>query len=229
MSDYSITMDLKKYLEALSQVVSISEVCIEHDIIKYIALEIKKVGKIIARQLDVDDGPRLFDFYFQGLSERSRRNFIPYPLFNTPPCSAEELSQRIADWQKEDDWSAIILENEDGILGLCILKRFHTEHVTSGIVIRDDWTGIGLGYLLQMIIIGQARLLNLKKFHVKIISDNQSSIRLHEKCGFRKVGFVPWDGFEGLRDFLSANDPPDADTNRQIIKMVIELDDTESK
>jgi len=220
---------LKRYVEALPQVVSADEVNVEDSIIRYISLEIEKVGAVIARQLTVEDGPELYDFYFQGLSERARRLFIPYPLFHTPPSSAEELSQRIANWRKEDDWSAIIIEKDGGINGLGILKRFRTEQVTSGIAIRDDLLEMGLGYCLQMIIVGQARLLDLEKFHVKVISDNMASVRLHEKCGFKKTGIVPWNGYEDLRNYLNESDNSGKSkaTERNIIEMVIELNDEE--
>jgi hypothetical protein len=84
---------------------------------------------------------------------------------------------------------------------------------------------MGLGYLLQMIIIGPARLLNLKSFHVKVISDNLASVRLHEKCGFKKTKTVPWDGYEDLLTFLNESDEDDQGkaADRQIVEMVIEL------
>ena len=69
----------------------------------------------------------------------------------------------------------------------------------------------------------QARLLGIKSFHVKVISDNTSSVRLHEKCGFRRTGTVPWDGYEDLLDYLNESD--EKPVNRQIIKMVVELKD----
>lgn len=219
------TDELRRSLEALPQIASVGEMKVENDIVKYIAIETGAAGSVTAQQLDTDDAPALFDFYFKGLSERPRRLFIPYPLFHTPPSCAAQLAQRIADWKKEDDWSAIKLVKDKQIIGLGLLKRFRTEQVTSAVAIRDDFLKMGLGYLLQTIIIGQARLLSLKRFHVKVISDNIASVRLHQKCGFKKAGTVPWDGYEGLLTFLNESDYEGKGkaADRHIIEMVIEL------
>lgn len=217
---------LKHDLETLSEVESIGEIEVEDNIIKYISIVLKEIGKVTAQQLEVSDAAALFDFYFKGISEKPRRLFIPYPLFRTPPNSIDEMSQRIADWKKEDDWTALKLVKDKQIIGFGLLKRFWTEQVTSGIVIRGDYLKMGLGYLLQTIIIGQARLLNLKKFHVKVISDNSASVRLHEKCGFKQTGIVAWDGYEDLLTFLSENDNKKGGNevvDRHIIEMVLEL------
>lgn len=217
--------ELKRALEAFPQVVSVSEIKVEDNIIKHISIETRAIGRITAHQLDVNDASALFDFYSEGLSEKPRRLFAPYPLFHTPPSSADELARRIADWKREDDWTAIKLVKDNQIIGLCLLKRFRTEQVTSGIVIRDDFLRMGLGYLLQHIIIEQARLLNLKKFHVKVVSDNLSSVRLHEKCGFRRTRILPPPMYEEMLEYLSESDKKNGDevVNRQIIEMVVEL------
>ncbi len=219
------TLELKNALEKLPQVKSVGKIEIEDSIIKHIAIESKSAGRVAVHQLDASDSPALFDFYFKGLSEKSRRNFTPYPLFNTPPSSAGELSKRIADWRKENDWSAIMLVKGKQVIGVGLLKRFRTEQVTYGQAIRDKFQGRGLGQLLQAIIIGQACLVNVRKFHVKVVSDNIASVRMCEKGGFKKTGIVPWDGFEDLLTFLNESDEKNGVevAERHIIEMVIEF------
>ena len=216
--------ELKSILERLPQVTSVGGVRVRDSIIKSISIETKSTGRVTAQQLEVDDAAALYDFYFQGLSEKRRCFFIPYPLFHTPPATADELARRIADWKKEDDWSALKLVKDKQIIGFALLKRFQTEQVTSAIAIRDDFVRMGLAYLLQTIVIEQARLLNLKKFHVKVVSDNLASVRLHEKCGFKQTRIVPWDGYEDLLAFLSESDNgTHKAADRHIIEMVIKL------
>lgn len=217
--------DLKTALEALPQVEAVNEIKIEENIVKYLSISTKAIGKVTAQKLDAHDAPALFEFYFRGLSEKSRRLFVPYPLFNTPPRSADELALRITDWKKEDDWTALNLVKDELIIGFCLLKRFSTDQVTSGIAIRDNFLKMGLGYLLQNIIIGQARLLNIKRFHVKVVSDNLASVRLHEKCGFKQTGVLPSTIYSDMFSYLNECDRADGGEakERYLIEMVIEL------
>jgi RimJ/RimL family protein N-acetyltransferase len=223
--------NLKCILEALPQVVSIGNIEIVNNIIKYISIKTQSAGRLVAQQIDEQDAPDLFKFYFEGLSEKPRRLLAPYPLFNTPPSSIGELAKRIKDWEKEHDWTAINLKKDGNIIGFCLLKRYFKKQATSGIAIRDDFLKLGLGYLLQNIIIEQARILKLKKFHVKIVSDNMASIRLHEKCGFRFTRVLPPTLYEELLKYLNECDIRNGikPKDRRIIEMVIELDDGRSQ
>lgn len=225
MAAFRKTEELKRALEALSQVSSVHEIKIEDNFIKYISVETGSTGRVTVHQLDKNDAAGLFEFYTEGLSEKPRRLFAPYPLFHTPPGSAGELASRIADWKKEDDWTAVNLFKDERIIGFGMLKRFKSEQVTSAIVIRDEYLKKGLGCLLQNIIIEQARLLNLKRFHVKVVSDNLASVRLHEKCGFRQSKILPSAIYKDMFKYLSDNDKKKGDktVDRHLVEMVIEL------
>jgi len=220
------TEALRRNLQALPEVVSLGEIEVEDNIIKYISLETRAIGGVTVHQLDIADAPGLFEFYTKGLSEKPRRLFAPYPLFHTPLSSADELARRIVDWKQENDWTTINLIKDKRIIGLCQLKRFGTEQVTSGIAVRDEFLKKGLGYLLQNIIIQQARLLNLKRFHVKIVSDNLASMRLHEKCGFRQTRVLPPPIYEEILEYLSDSDKKNGNepVDRHIVELVIDLD-----
>lgn len=217
---------LRCALESLPQVVSVDRIEIVDNIIKYISVQTQPVGRLVVQQLDVKDAIELFAFYI-GLSEKSRWLFAPFPLFHISPSSIEELGKRIRDWGKEHDWTAFCLKKNTHIIGFCLLKRFWTRYVTSGIVIRDDFLKLGLGYFLQSIIVEQARILNIKKFHVKIVSDNIASVRLHEKCGFKFMRVLPPPIYEKLLKYLDKCDMKDGVKvkDRRIIEMVVELDD----
>jgi RimJ/RimL family protein N-acetyltransferase len=216
--------ELQSVLEQLPQVASVSGITIADNIIRAVILETKAVGEVALQRIDVHDASLLFDFYLHGLGEKSRRLFAPYPLFHTTPSSPEELAQRIADWEKEDDWTAIKMVKEEQIIGVCFLKRFRTENVTSGIAVRDAFLKKGLGYVLQTIIVEQARLLNIRRFHIKVVSDNEASVRLHEKCGFRKTRVLPKMYEEQLR-YLNECDKKEGHkvVDRHIVEMVIDL------
>ena len=218
--------ELKRALGALPQVASVDEIRVEDDIIKYVSIETASIGKVMVHQLAVNDAAGLFEFYSHGLSEKPRRQFAPYPLFHTPPVSANELACRIADWKRENDWTAMNLVKDRRIIGFGLLKRFKSEQATSAIVIRDEFLEKGLGYLLQNVIVEQARLLKLKRFHVKVVSDNLASLRLHEKCGFRQTKILPSAMYEEIFKYLSDCDKMDGGeaVERQLIEMAMELE-----
>jgi L-amino acid N-acyltransferase YncA len=226
MAVFCKTEALRCNLQALPEVVSLGEIEVEDNIIKYISLETRAIGGVTVHQLDIADAPGLFEFYTEGLSEKPRRLFAPFPLFHTPPSSVDELASRITNWKSENDWTALILIKDRRTIGFALLKRFSTEQVTSAIVVRDEFLKRRMGYLLQSMIVEQARLLNLKRFHVKIISDNLASVRLHEKCGFRQTRIIPSSIYEEILDYLSDSDKKNGNepVDRHIVELVIDLD-----
>ena len=226
MTAFSKIEGLQHALEALSQVVSLDEAEVENNIIKHISIETGTIGRVTVNRVDVDDAPQLFEFYSEGLSEKHRHLFAPYPLFHTAPSSANKLAGRLAEWKQEKDWTAIAMFKDKRIIGFSLLKRFSTEQATSGIAVRDDFLNKGLGSILQSIIIEQARLLNLDSFHVKIVSDNLPSVRLHEKCGFRQTRILPPPIYEEMLQYLSDRDKKKGKkaVARHIIEMVIDVE-----
>lgn len=206
------TEDVKHILENLPQVTSVGTVEIEGNLIKYISIKTRSMGGVTVHQLDTHSSTALFDFYFEGLSQDSRKRFYPYPLFDTPPNSPRELSKRIKDWKRETDWTVLCLTKDKQIIGICLLKRFRTPQATSALAVHEDFRRMGLGHLLQTLVNAQARLLNLERFHVKVEPDNIASLRLHEKCGFNQTGMVPYFGYkDGVRAEIT------------VIEMVYEL------
>lgn len=212
MSDFYKTEEFKCVLEKIPPVKSVGTIEIEGNFIKYIAIETKSIDSVAIHRLDVEYSAALFDFYIKGLSEASRKFFYPYPLFDTLPKSVEDLSSRIKEWQKEDDWTVLSLIKKQEVIGVCLLKRFRTPQATSGLAVHEEFRRMGLGYLLQTVVNEQARLLRLDKFHVKVEPENIASMRLHEKCGFKQTKTVPYLGLvDGVRQEIP------------VIEMVLEL------
>jgi RimJ/RimL family protein N-acetyltransferase len=212
MSAFNKTDDVKHVLEKLPQVTSVGTVKIEGNLIKYISIKTRSMGGVTVHQLDTHSSAALFAFYFEGLSQESRKRFYPYPLFDTPPNSPRELSKRIDDWKKETDWTVLCLTKDKQIIGICLLKRFRTPQATSALAVHEDFRRMGLGHLLQTLVNAQARLLNLERFHVKVEPDNIASLLLHEKCGFKQSGMM---SYLGYKDGLRVEIP--------VIKMIYEL------
>ncbi len=68
------------------------------------------------------------------------------------------------------------------------LKRWSTERPPSGLAVREGFRNSGLGFLLQTIVNEQALLLGLERVCATVAPDNMASLKVHEKCGFRKTG-----------------------------------------
>jgi RimJ/RimL family protein N-acetyltransferase len=217
--------ELQSALAALPGVESVGVIAVEGPLLQSLSCEVRGLGGITVRRLDGSLAADLFEFYTEGLTEKARRMFAPYPLFHTPPAHAAELAGRIADWVKETDWTALCLIKEGRIIGFGLLKRFWTEQVTSAIVVGDAFLKKGLGVLLQTILVEQAKRLGIPRFHVKVVSDNLASVRLHEKCGFRQTKIFSQPLYEEILQYLNdldrqAGAEPVA---RRIIEMVVDL------
>lgn len=211
---HSNAKNIKQVLKKLPGVESVKEIKIKDKIIEYISFENKSMGRLMVHRLNVEDSAALFDFYFRGLSEESRNFFPPYPLFSPPLNSVEELSSRIMDWEKEDDWTVLKLSNDEQIIGVCLLKRYKTERPTSGLAVREEFQKMGLGFLLQTIVNEQARLLSLNKLYATMAQDNIASLQVHKKCGFKQTGrLVPHFGYKNGTKVVDRHD----------IEMVIEF------
>lgn len=193
--------DVKFLLEKVPGVQSVTEIVIRSKLIDYVCVEKSAIGMLTVQRLDVGDAAALFDFYFQGLSEEGRSFWPPYPLFSPMPETIGELSQRILDWQKEDDWTVLEVIKERQIVGVGLLKRYKTDRPTSGLAIRNQVQNLGLGFLLQTMINAQACLLGLKNVFATIAQGNTASQQLHKKCAFQETGkLVPHFGYiDGIK------------------------------
>ena len=206
--------DIEDNLKKLPEVSAVDDVRIKDGIIECITIGKTSIGRLVVQRLKVADSTALFDFYFNGLTEKSREFFPPYPLFSPPVNSAEELAGRITDWQREDDWTVLKLVKDEQIIGVGLLKRCRTERPVSGLAVREEYQQKGIGVLLQTIINEQARLLGVPELYATLAPDNTASLKVHLKCGFRQTGkLVP--------HFIYNNGVKEID--RQDIEMVKEI------
>lgn len=205
---------ITEQLGKLRGVTSVTNIDIRKRMIENIDIRTESTGELTVRRLQAADAQDLFHFYFHELSAEAREFFPPYPLFSPEPSSAEELGDRITDWDKEDDWTVMNLTKDGGIKGMGLLKRYRTERPTSGLAVSEQYQNKGLGVLIQTLINEQARLLGLKAVWATAAPENAASIRVHEKCGFVKTGemkphFVYKDGAKVV--------------DRQDVEMVLKL------
>ena len=119
--------------------------------------------------------------------------------FETSPVSTEEMAKRISDISEK--YPYLVYEESGNIVGYCYVslwkkKAAYSKTVESTIYIIKEFQGKGIGYALMNKLI---EVLREKSFHAVIACitiPNPTSIKLHEKLGFRKVSEFREVGFK---------------------------------
>jgi L-amino acid N-acyltransferase YncA len=105
---------------------------------------------------------------------------------------------QVPDWET---WNAnchkhsrFVLINEEEVLGWSALapvsKRFEYRGVAEvSVYIKLSVTGKGIGSLLMKNLIESSEKNGIWTLYSSMFPENKGSVRLHEKFGFRKVGF----------------------------------------
>lgn len=110
--------------------------------------------------------------------------------FELDPITPEEIINRMERYQEVGPY--LVYEENDEILGYAYVSKFRErrayEHsVESTIYLKNGFRGKGLGSRLYSELLAQVSL----ERHViigGIALPNEASVKLHERCGFRKVG-----------------------------------------
>ncbi len=84
--------------------------------------------------------------------------------------------------------------NADIVLGWVAIAPFSPRKVYEGVAIlsvyvSNEARGLGIGKLLLQHLIAESEKYHIWTLQADILGDNTSSIKLHEKCGFRLAGF----------------------------------------
>jgi len=188
---------LKEKLTALPIVKSVNSIELNGNLIERILFTSELLGNLVFQSLTIEKTTALFKFYFNGLSEEARNLFPPYPLFSPPIETPEELAKRFSDWKKESDWTVLILNKDELIIGICLLKRWSTKRPTSGLAVHEEYRSSGLGTLLQTMVNEQALLLRLDKIIATVAPNNEASLIVHRRSGFKETGrTVPHYGYK---------------------------------
>jgi L-amino acid N-acyltransferase YncA len=90
--------------------------------------------------------------------------------------------------------SRLICELDGKVAGWVALKAVSGRSVYSGVAeisvyIDTEFQGTGIGFVLLERIIKESEANGIWALEAGIFEDNKGSIRLHEKSGFRKVGY----------------------------------------
>lgn len=110
--------------------------------------------------------------------------------FDTEVPSEEEMSQRLA--PIIEHMPAWVCEEDGQLAGYCYAHEWKTKKaynttVETTIYLHPDHTGKGYGRLLMDCLINDCRGRSLHALVACITIPNESSVKLHEKLGFREV------------------------------------------
>ena len=147
------------------------------------------------RLVDVDDAPALMNILNPEVIETS-------VSFDLVPKSLEEQRRWIANHQAthpclvavndEDDLGEVGARGER-IIGFASVSPFrerpaYATTVENSVYVHRGARGRGVGELLMLDLIGVAKVSGFHAMIARIVGENASSIRLHEKVGFTLVG-----------------------------------------
>ena len=113
-----------------------------------------------------------------------------YITFEMEPVTPEEIKSRIEKYRQLGPY--FVYEENNDVIGYAYVSRFrerkaYENTVESTIYLKHESGGKGIGFQLYSELLARVS----ENYHVIIAGialPNDVSIRLHEKCGFKKVG-----------------------------------------
>lgn len=108
------------------------------------------------------------------------------------------LETKAPDWETWDKnhlpHSRLVIEYDQRVAGWIALSPVSGRCVYGGVAeisvyIHPACKGLGLGYVLMHELIKESEANGIWTLQAGIFEENNASIRLHEKSGFRKVGY----------------------------------------
>jgi phosphinothricin acetyltransferase len=119
--------------------------------------------------------------------------------FEEVEVTADEMARRMAEVTASFPW--LMLERGGEVLGYAFASKWHARSayrhsVESTIYLCPAATGQGLGTILYKDLLQRLRLRPIHAVVAGIALPNESSVGLHEKCGFEKVAHYKQVGFK---------------------------------
>lgn len=137
--------------------------------------------KYKVREMKETDWKAVYDIYYQGMKGNLATFKVDSPTY-------KEFDQ-----ERLQKGRFVLLDNEK-IIGWATLKQAYTILEYRGVAevsiyIANDYKGQGAGTILLNHLIDFSEKEGFWTLEADIFANNYGSQRLHEKCGFRKVGY----------------------------------------
>ncbi|WP_455715997.1 N-acetyltransferase family protein [Anaerosporobacter sp.] len=139
------------------------------------------MNKCVIRRMNELDWKRVSEIYIQGLQTN-------LSTFQTECPSYEEWDAS----HLEDCRLVAIIENQ--VVGFAALSPTSSRDIYKGVVevslyVDESYKNCKIGTTLLKTLIVDSEKKGYWTLYSSIIAENASSIRVHEKCGFRQVGY----------------------------------------
>lgn len=136
---------------------------------------------IVIRSMDKNDWPSVSEIYHQGI-ETGKATFQ-----NDVPVYDEWDASHISECR-------FVAVHDGKVVGWTALSKVSSRCVYGGVAevsiyIAEDYRGKGVGRELLQHLIIESEKADFWMLQSGIMEDNTASINLHEKCGFRQVGY----------------------------------------
>jgi GNAT superfamily N-acetyltransferase len=156
--------------------------------------------KVICRELRLSDLPKLYRMYTY-LSEETKKYFHPFPekIFSVASLntwvplalsSIKPLRKILRKLLPFSVYISICCLCSNEITGFAFIRLRNGHYGSLGIVIRDEFQGMGIGSKLMDYLITLARREGLRKIRLTVLADNYRAIKFYEKFGFKKTRFI---------------------------------------
>jgi RimJ/RimL family protein N-acetyltransferase len=155
--------------------------------------------KLTIRTLKITDVIKFYKTY-KKLSEETKHYFHPFPesfrgvftVWVPLSLSSVKIFRKILEYMKPHFvYSAVVCDYQNEIIGFAFIKHTRIKHVGNlGIVVREDFQGMGIGSKLMNSLIALARREGLRKICLMVLVDNHRAIKLYKKFGFKITRFI---------------------------------------
>ena len=136
------------------------------------------------RLATVADAAAITEIYNQGIEDGAA-------TFETEPRSVEEIAHVLR--EKGDRYPTIVVESGGRLIAWAGATSYRARNAYAGIAdhsvyVHRDWRGRGAGRIALEALVPEYARRGFWKLSSRIFPENEASLRLHERCGFRVVG-----------------------------------------
>lgn len=141
----------------------------------------KKVGNVEIRLLAESDWPAVRAIYLEGIA-----------------TGQATFETTVPSWEKWDNshlsFARLVATSGDGrVAGWAAISRMSARPIYSGVAevsvyVGHDFTGRGVGRILLEQLVTSSEEHGIWTLQASVFPENQASMTLHKRCGFREVG-----------------------------------------
>lgn len=152
----------------------------------------KKGNDIVFRYTNSDDLEAMLTYVNTLIAEDTFIGLYGEPLAHN---EEEKTLNEILEGVEKGDKVFIVVEINGEYVGNAGIHREKTrrkKHVGNiGISLAQEYRNEGIGKELLITIIDEGRKLNMKLLYLTCLENNDHALRLYEKLGFKRSGFMP--------------------------------------